>query len=316
MQGQETYCRFFTESLEDLLNYAYHRKAMKAKDTKEQDFHGDTAPMSAEALNKVGTAYKVYSAVYPGAPRLDHARPPDPVLRGVHDGGLGKEGRLTCAASSGRSDPDPSPRPRSRRMCDAIRHRGPDDWGTFVEGGVGLGMRRLSIIDLAGGHQPITNEDGSVLVVFNGEIYNHEALRRELRVARDISFRTRSDTEVLVHLYEDHGERMLERLRGMFAFAIWDRRRRRLLLARDHFGQKPLFYTEQGGRLTFASEIKALLAHDPSLARLSPFALDQYLTLRFVQAPDTFFERHPRAPAGALPGLGGRHRPGPSATGT
>jgi asparagine synthase (glutamine-hydrolysing) len=176
-----------------------------------------------------------------------------------------------------------------RRMCDAIRHRGPDDWGTFAEGGVGLGMRRLSIIDLAGGHQPITNEDGNVLVVFNGEIYNHEALRRELSSAGH-QFRTRSDTEILVHLYEDHGERMFERLRGMFAFAIWDRRHRRLLLARDHFGQKPLFYTERGGRLTFASEIKALLAHDPSLAQMSPHALDQYLTLRFVQAPDTFYE--------------------------
>ena len=176
------------------------------------------------------------------------------------------------------------------RMCDAIRHRGPDDWGTFVEGGIGLGMRRLSIIDVAGGHQPIANEDESVLVVLNGEIYNHEALRREL-VARGHRFRTRTDTEVLVHLYEDDGERMLQRLRGMFAFAIWDRRRRRLLVARDHFGQKPLFYTERAGRLTFASEIKALLANDPSLATLSPFALDQYLTLRFVQAPDTFFER-------------------------
>jgi asparagine synthase (glutamine-hydrolysing) len=176
------------------------------------------------------------------------------------------------------------------RMCDAIRHRGPDDWGTFAEEGVGLGMRRLSIIDLAGGHQPIANEDGSVQLILNGEIYNHEALRREL-VARGHSFRTRTDTEVLVHLYEDEGERMLQRLRGMFAFALWDRRRRRLFVARDHFGQKPLFYTERAGRLTFASEIKALLAADPSLATLSPFALDQYLTLRFVQPPDTFFER-------------------------
>ena len=201
-----------------------------------------------------------------------------------------------------------------QRMCDAIRHRGPDDWGTFVEGGIGLGMRRLSIIDLAGGHQPITNEDGSVLVVFNGEIYNHEALHRELASAGH-QFRTRSDTEVLVHLYEDYGERMFDRLRGMFAFALWDRRHRRLLLARDQFGQKPLFYTEQGGRLTFASEIKALLAHDPSLARMSPFALDQYLTLRFVQAPDTFYERIRRAPARPLPGLGRRHLAGPALLG-
>lgn len=186
--------------------------------------------------------------------------------------------------------PEPIAEGEMRRMCDAIVHRGPDDWGTFVEGGVGLGMRRLSIIDLAGGHQPISNEDGSVVVVLNGEIYNHESLHAEL-VARGHQFSTRTDTEVLVHLYEDFGEGMLARLRGMFAFAIWDRRRRRLLVARDHFGQKPLFYVEQGKRLAFASEIKALLADDPSLARLNPHALDQYLSLRFVQPPDTFFER-------------------------
>ncbi len=190
----------------------------------------------------------------------------------------------------GRIGPAPVTEAEILHMCEAIRHRGPDDWGTFVEDGVGLGMRRLSIIDLAGGHQPIANEDGSVVIVFNGEIYNHEALHRELE-ARGHRFRTRTDTEVLVHLYEDEGERMFQRLRGMFAFAIWDRRRRRLLLARDHFGQKPMFYTEAGGRLTFASEIKALLADDPSLAALSPHALDQYLTLRFVQPPDTFFSR-------------------------
>ncbi|HEX6615464.1 MAG TPA: asparagine synthase (glutamine-hydrolyzing), partial [Gemmatimonadales bacterium] len=184
----------------------------------------------------------------------------------------------------------PIAEPELLRMCDAIRHRGPDDWGTLVGEGIGLGMRRLSIIDLAGGHQPIANEDGTIQVVLNGEIYNHEELRREL-VARGHQFRTRSDTEVLVHLYEDEGERLLQRLRGMFAMALWDRTRRRLLVARDHFGQKPLFYTERNGRLVFASEIKALLADDPSLAELSPFALDQYLTLRFVQPPDTFFSR-------------------------
>src|SRR5215211_5002873 len=177
-----------------------------------------------------------------------------------------------------------------RRMCDAIAHRGPDDWGTFVEGRVGIGMRRLSIIDLAGGHQPLSNEDGTVVGVFNGELYNYESLYAELS-ARGHRFSTRTDTEVLVHMYEDEGEKMVQRLRGMFAFAIWDRTRGRLLLARDHFGQKPLFYTESAGRLTFASEIKALLADDPSLAELSPRALDQYLTMRFVQPPETFFER-------------------------
>jgi asparagine synthase (glutamine-hydrolysing) len=195
----------------------------------------------------------------------------------------------------GRVSPAPVSEAEILTMCDAIVHRGPDDWGTFIEDGVGLGMRRLSIIDLAGGHQPMTNEDGSVVVVLNGEIYNFHQLVAELE-AKGHRFRTRCDTEVLVHLYEDDGERMLQRLRGMFAFAIWDRRRRRLLLARDHFGQKPLFYTEAGGRLTFASEIKALLADDPSLAELSPSALDQYLTLRFVQAPDTFFARVRQVP--------------------
>ena len=190
----------------------------------------------------------------------------------------------------GKIGPAPVGEMEIRRMCDAIVHRGPDDWGRFVEGGVGLGMRRLSIIDLAGGHQPIANEDGSVVLIFNGEIYNHESLHAELATKGHV-FRTRSDTEVLVHLYEDEGERFLRRLRGMFAFALWDRRARRLLLARDHFGQKPLFYTESGGCLTFASEVKALLADNPDLATLSPFALDQYLTLRFVQPPDTFFER-------------------------
>jgi asparagine synthase (glutamine-hydrolysing) len=176
------------------------------------------------------------------------------------------------------------------RMCDAIAHRGPDDWGTFVEGGLGLGMRRLSIVDLAGGHQPIANEDGTVVVVFNGELYNYPSLYTEL-AGKGHRFSTRSDTEVLVHLYEEHGEGLVARLQGMFAFALWDRTRGRLLLARDHFGQKPLFYTESGGRLTFASEIKALLADDPSLAQLSPRALDQYLTMRFVQPPETFFSR-------------------------
>jgi asparagine synthase (glutamine-hydrolysing) len=182
------------------------------------------------------------------------------------------------------------------RMCDAIAHRGPDDWGTFVEGGLGLGMRRLSIIDLAGGHQPLANEDGTVVIVFNGELYNYQSLYAEL-VAKGHRFSTRSDTEVLVHLYEDEGEKMVARLRGMFAFAIWDRTRHRLLLARDHFGQKPLFYTESGGTITFASEIKALLADDPSLAELSPRALDQYLTMRFVHPPETFFSRIRQLPA-------------------
>src|SRR4051812_6587715 len=186
--------------------------------------------------------------------------------------------------------------PEILRMCNAIAHRGPDDWGTFVEGGTGLGMRRLSIVDLAGGHQPISNEDGSVVVVFNGELYNYPSLYQEL-VSQGHRFSTRTDTEVLVHLYEEHGEGLVARLRGMFAFALWDRTRKRLIVARDHFGQKPLFYTESAGQLTFASEIKALLADDPSLAELSPRALDQYLTMRFVHPPETFFARLRQLPA-------------------
>jgi asparagine synthase (glutamine-hydrolysing) len=190
----------------------------------------------------------------------------------------------------GRVGPAPVSEREIRCMCDAIQHRGPDDWGVFLEGGTGLGARRLSIIDIAGGHQPIANEDGTVIVVMNGEIYNYPELRPRLEAAGH-SFRTRTDTEVLLHLYEQYGEAMLGHLRGMFGFALWDRTRRRLLLGRDHFGQKPLFYTVANDRLTFASEVKALVADDPSLAELSPNALDQYLTLRFVQPPETFFPR-------------------------
>jgi asparagine synthase (glutamine-hydrolysing) len=189
---------------------------------------------------------------------------------------------------AGKAGPTPVNEAEILRMCNAIAHRGPDDWGTFIEGGLGLGMRRLSIVDVAGGHQPITNEDSSVVLVYNGELYNFPSLYAEL-IAKGHHFKTRTDTEALVHLYEEHGEGMVARLRGMFAFALWDRTRRRLLLARDHFGQKPLFYTEKAGGLTFASELKALLADDPSLAELSPRALDQYLTMRFVHPPETFF---------------------------
>src|ERR687897_2065508 len=120
-----------------------------------------------------------------------------------------------------KAGPVPISEPEILRMCDAIAHRGPDDWGTFIEDGLGLGMRRLSIVDLAGGHQPLTNEDGTVVVIFNGELYNYPKLYAEL-VAKGHRFSTRTDTEVLVHLYEEHGEGLVAQLRGMFAFAIWD----------------------------------------------------------------------------------------------
>jgi asparagine synthase (glutamine-hydrolysing) len=145
-----------------------------------------------------------------------------------------------------------------RSMCDLMVHRGPDEDGVYVNGPVGLGMRRLSIIGLDSGHQPIANEDATVWVVFNGEIYNYAALRHDLE-QRGHVFRTASDTECLVHLYEDHGARLVEHLRGMFAFAIWDTKRRQLLLGRDRLGIKPLYYAETGHSLIFASEIKPIL---------------------------------------------------------
>ncbi|HEY8505648.1 MAG TPA: asparagine synthetase B, partial [Gemmataceae bacterium] len=147
-----------------------------------------------------------------------------------------------------------------RAMASAVAHRGPDAEGFLTEPGVGLAHRRLSIIDLTGGDQPIGNEDGSVQVVFNGEIYNYRSLRAGLE-ARGHRFRTGSDTEVLVHLYEEEGERLVGRLRGMFAFALWDRDRRRLLLARDRVGIKPLYVYRDAEKLLFASEPKAILAH-------------------------------------------------------
>jgi len=170
------------------------------------------------------------------------------------------------------------------RMCDAMVHRGPDDEGAVQLDGVTLGSRRLSIIDIAGGHQPIHNEDSTVWVIQNGEIYNHLELRK-LLVSAGHKFSTQSDTEVLAHGYEEWGESMVERLNGMFAFAVLDRRRRRVLLARDRMGIKPLHYAVDGKRLVFASELKCLLC-DPALRRdIDPVALDEYLALEFVPSP-------------------------------
>src|SRR5216684_2028321 len=170
------------------------------------------------------------------------------------------------------------------RMCDAMVHRGPDDEGGVQLDGVTLGSRRLSIIDVAGGHQPIHNEDSTVWVIQNGEIYNHLELRK-LLVSAGHKFTTQSDTEVLAHGYEEWGESMVERLNGMFAFAVLDRRRRRVLLARDRMGIKPLHYAVDGKRLVFASELKCLLC-DTALRRdIDPVALDEYLALEFVPSP-------------------------------
>lgn len=175
-------------------------------------------------------------------------------------------------------------RPDSRgldAMLKTMRHRGPDDEGTFVEGPVAMGMRRLSIIDLGGGHQPIANEDRSVWVVFNGEIYNFVELRAEL-VQRGHVFATQSDTEVLVHLYEEHGDSFATRLNGMFAFAIWDTERRRLLVARDQMGIKPLYWSWRDGRLSFASELKCLLAGSEDSYALDRDAIAAYLHLGYI----------------------------------
>lgn len=175
-----------------------------------------------------------------------------------------------------------------RAMGESMAHRGPDGEGHWVGPGVGLVHRRLAIIDLAGGRQPLGNEDGSVQVTFNGEIYNYQGLRADL-LAKGHQFRTNSDTEVLVHLYEEEGERLVNRLRGMFAFAIWDSGKRRLLLARDRLGIKPLYFSHDGEKLLFGSELKALLAH-PGVARdIDPAALEDYLAYGMVSGERSIF---------------------------
>ncbi len=174
-------------------------------------------------------------------------------------------------------------------MMDRIAHRGPDGQGQFLEGPVALGQRRLSIIDLDGGKQPMYNEDGSLVVVFNGEIYNFQALTTELQAAGH-TFATRSDTEVLLHGYEEWGKGMLDRLRGMFTFALWDRKAETLFLARDHFGIKPLYYYQnEEGELLFGSEIKSFLDHPGFHKALNEDQLSLYLSYQYSPGEDTFF---------------------------
>ncbi|MEP7106050.1 MAG: hypothetical protein ABI838_09405, partial [Chloroflexota bacterium] len=186
-----------------------------------------------------------------------------------------------------------------RRMCASLQHRGPDDTGILIRDGIGLGMQRLSIIDVNGGHQPISNEDGSVWIVFNGEIYNHLELRETL-LGRGHRFATQSDTEAVVHAYEEWGDDFLPRLNGMFGLALWDARRRRVVLARDRMGIKPLYYRLVGGRLSFASEIKALV-QDPATSReLDLAAVDEYLALDYVPAPRSIFREVRKLPGGNL----------------
>jgi asparagine synthase (glutamine-hydrolysing) len=180
------------------------------------------------------------------------------------------------------------PRDVVHRMNQTMIHRGPDDGGVFVGPGVGLGHRRLSIIDLAGGHQPMSNEDGTVWVLLNGEIYNYPELRAEL-LQRGHKFATKSDTEAIVHLYEDLAEGCFARLRGMFSIAIWDSRCRKLVLARDRVGKKPLFYAADPERILFGSELKALLAGDSLSRRIDEQALSDYFSFGYIPAPKTIY---------------------------
>src|ERR1051325_127547 len=175
------------------------------------------------------------------------------------------------------------------RMCRIIRHRGPDDQGMMVRNGVALGMRRLAIIDLVSGNQPMSGEDGSVTIVFNGEIYNFQEIKPKLE-SRGHIFQTHSDTEAIVHAYEEFGPECLQDLRGMFAFAIWDEKVRNLFIARDRAGKKPLYYTNTpNGTFVFGSELKTLLEHPEVIREINPEALDAYFTLGYVPDPLTIF---------------------------
>ena len=174
------------------------------------------------------------------------------------------------------------------KMNETMIHRGPDDGGVFVGPGIGLGHRRLSIIDLSGGHQPMSNEDGTVWVLLNGEIYNYPELRNDL-LRRGHKFTNKSDTEAIVHLYEEHGEGCFAKLRGMFSIALWDAKHRKLILARDRVGKKPLFYAEDAKHILFASELKALLTSDLVSREMDEPALSDYFSFGYIPAPKTIY---------------------------
>jgi asparagine synthase (glutamine-hydrolysing) len=186
---------------------------------------------------------------------------------------------------------------RLKRMRDMLRHRGPDGEGLWLDGPVGLAHRRLAIVDVVGGLQPMANEDDTVWITYNGEIYNHASLRPGLE-ASGHRYRTRSDTETILHLYEEEGERCVERLQGMFAFALWDQQRERLLLARDRLGIKPLYYAVTERELLFGSEIKAILAASPGRPSLNVAAVPEFLATRYVAGEETFFQGIRKLPPG------------------
>ncbi|MFQ5865490.1 MAG: asparagine synthase (glutamine-hydrolyzing) [bacterium] len=184
-----------------------------------------------------------------------------------------------------------------QRMCDALHHRGPDDCGWYVNGNTGIGMRRLSIIDLVTGHQPISNEDGSIWIVFNGEIYNHLELRQEL-LKKGHNFQTRTDTEAIVHAYEEYGEECPNKLNGMFGFAILDQRNHTLFLARDRLGIKPLYYYCDSQKFVFGSELKAILQVQDVTREVDLRALDIYLTFEYIPSPHSIFQNISKLPPG------------------
>lgn len=186
-----------------------------------------------------------------------------------------------------------------QRMCDVLKHRGPDDEGIFVDKNIGLGHRRLSIIDLAGGHQPIYNENHSIWIVFNGEIYNHNELRKNLE-QKGHHYYTLSDTESIIHSYEEWGDDCVNELRGMFAFCIWDSKKNKLLMARDRLGVKPLYYMFKDGRLIFASEIKSILQDKNINKEVNPKALHNYISLQYIPAPETIFKGIYKLPPGYI----------------
>jgi asparagine synthase (glutamine-hydrolysing) len=188
---------------------------------------------------------------------------------------------------------------RLKRMRDVLRHRGPDGEGLWIDGPIGFGHRRLAIVDVTGGQQPMANEDETVWITYNGEIYNHAALRPGLE-AKGHRYHTRSDTETILHLYEEESDSCVESLQGMFAFALWDRSRQRLLLARDRLGIKPLYYRVTGRELLFASEIKAILAVTPECPALNYAALPEFLATRYLAGDETFFQGIRKLPPGHI----------------
>jgi len=176
-----------------------------------------------------------------------------------------------------------------KRMCDTLKHRGPDEEGYYTSGQIGLGIRRLSIIDLSTGSQPIHNEDKSIWVIDNGEIYNFQDLRKELE-NRGHKFYTKTDTETIVHLYEEYGERCVDHLRGMYAFAVWDEKNKKLFIARDRIGKKPLYYTVINGSLIFGSEIKPILEYLGYTPEIDLGSINLYLTYQYIPSPKTIWK--------------------------